>query len=49
MAQGNLGTGNVYWDDFMAIVLDDTWEVTPTQNWLDEMIPDFEGTRTINW
>lgn len=49
VAQGNLGTGNVYWDDFMAIVLDDTWEVTPTQNWLDEMIPDFEGTRTINW
>lgn len=50
-AQGSTsGTGNVYWDDVMALVLDsNTWDAVPTVAWLDKMIPDFTGTQVISW
>lgn len=44
------GTGNVYWDDSMAIVMNtDDWDSIPTTAWLDEMVIDFTGSKTFNW
>ena len=51
LAQSNgTASGNVYWDDLMALVLDNnTWETIPTCAWLDKMVPDFTGTQTFSW
>ena len=44
------GTGNVYWDDSMAIVMNtDDWDSIPTTAWLDEMVIDITGSKTFNW
>ena len=50
-SQGNANaSGNVYWDDSMAIVMDtSTWDSIPTAVWLDEMVTDFTGSKTFDW
>ena len=50
LAQGNTsGEGTLWWDDLLGFDLAPFGDNVPTNEWLDYMIPYFEGTETFNW